>query len=467
MAVAFMFDAGSLYQVSENGGELICLPLECPIRSGADVACFSVEEFYFVERDSPLLLRRWRVSLDCKEYALPGPAQNVLVHRQKVYCCGKDSLFVFDPLSEEFETLELQRGASDLEALDHGFVFLDENQEIYAYQFNQYPRKVELTGRGIRLLGRYSQYVVVLLDSGQIVCVNEKGEVWDEILSYTFTKPFIFLSSGALLTVNEGGKICLYARDTTTPIVSELQGAEPKLLSVPSAQPEDSCLICLCDFEEGGGVTLDCGHRFHRDCLAEFSSRADGFRAKGEHVVFTYAVCPGGCGSQIRHAAAPLSEYMGRLRREINLDAENRLREMKNKTVEDLLYYICCRCEKPFYGGERRCFRSNNVEPVKKPCELICSECNDDFLCPVHKHNYVLYKCRYCCNPATHLSFGNRYLCNRCDERWETTEPEPIACPGPGECPLKGAHSTDGSIPLGCMLCASFSAMHINLFPPF
>ncbi|PWV10468.1 hypothetical protein C3747_69g107 [Trypanosoma cruzi] len=348
MAVAFIFDAGSLYQVSENEGALICLPLECPIRSGADVACFTVEEFYFVERDSPLLLRRWRVSLDCKEYALPGPAQNVLVHRQKVYCCGKDSLFVFDPLSEEFETLELQRGVSDLEALDHGFVFLDVNQEIYAYQFNQYPRKVELTRRGIRLLGRYGQYVVVLLDSSQIVCVNEKGEVREEILSYTFTKPFISLSSGALLTVNEGGKICLYARDTTTPIVSELQGTEPKLLSVPSAQPEDSCLICFCDFEEGGGVTLDCGHRFHRDCLAEFSSRADGFRAKGEHVVFTYAVCPGGCGSQIRHAAAPLSEYMGRLRREINLDAENRLREMKNKTVEELLYYICCRCEKTF-----------------------------------------------------------------------------------------------------------------------
>ncbi|RNF19706.1 excreted/secreted protein 66 [Trypanosoma conorhini] len=369
----------------------------------------------------------------------------------------------FDPLAEEFETLTPQCEADDVEAADQGFVFVAGEGGICAYQLSQCLVKVNVTGSDFRLLGRYGHYVVVLVDLEQIVCVNENGELRENVFPYAITTPFVSFGAGALLTIEERGKLCLYARDTAV-TARDFQGRAPRLLAVPSAQPEDLCLICLCDFEEGSGVTLDCGHCFHRECLTEFSSRADSFRARGEHVVFTYAVCPGGCGMQIRHVAAPLSEYMGRLRREIDGDAEIRIREMANKTLEDLLYYICYRCGKPYYGGERRCFRSGNGEPVKKPSELICSDCCDDFLCPQHRHKYVLYKCRYCCNPATHLSFGNRYLCNRCDKRWETTEPEPIPCPGPGECPLKGSHGTEGSVALGCMLCTSFTTMHARLF---
>ncbi|ESL12028.1 hypothetical protein TRSC58_00211 [Trypanosoma rangeli SC58] len=372
-------------------------------------------------------------------------------------------MYVFDPLAEEFETWALQRQVSDVEVADQGFVFVAGKEELYAYHFNQCLCRVNVTGKDFQILGRHGRYVAVLVNSNQIVCVNENGEVWKNIFSCAIKTPFITADAGALLTIEEGGTLRLYAQDTAV-TGRKFQGKMPKLLGVPLAQPEDLCSICLCDFEDGNGITLDCGHRFHRDCVVEFSSRADDFRARGEHVVFTYAVCPGGCGMQIRHAAVPLSEYMRVLRREIDGDAEVRLREMKYKTVEDLLYYICCRCGKPFYGGERRCFRSNNAEPAKKPSELICSDCNDDFLCPNHKHKYVLYKCRYCCNPATHLSFGNRYLCNRCDKRWETTEPGLIPCPGPGECPLQESHSADGSIALGCMMCTSFNAVYTSLF---
>ncbi|RNF12481.1 excreted/secreted protein 66 [Trypanosoma rangeli] len=460
---AFIFDAGTLYRVSQENGELICRNVECLIPPGAVVTCFSADEFYFVARDTTHVLRRWRVSLGCTDYAPPGPVHKVLVHRQKVYCCGRDCMYVFDPLAEEFETWALQRKASDVEVADQGFVFVAGKKELYAYHFNQCLSRVNVTGKYFQILGRYGRYVAVLVNSNQIVCVNENGAVWKNIFTYTIRTPFITADAGALLTIEKGGTLRLYAQDTAV-TGRKFQGGTPKLLDVPLAQPEDLCLICLCEFEDGGGITLDCGHRFHRDCVIDFSARADDFRARGEHVVFTYAVCPGGCGMQIRHAAFPLSEYMGFLRREIDGDAEVRLREMKYKMVEDLLYYICCRCGKPFYGGERRCFRSNNAEPVKKPSELICSDCNDDFLCPNHKHDYVLYKCKYCCNPATHLSFGNRYLCNRCDKRWETTEPELIPCPGPDKCPLQESHSTDGSIALGCMLCTSFNAMHADLF---
>lgn len=450
--IAYIFDGDSMHRVSQEGDELSCRFVATPIPSGADVACFSAEEFYFIDRDAPDVLRRRKAPLDCTEHPLPGPAHGVIVHHRKVYCCGSDCLYVFDPLSAEVETLELHHSVLQVEAAGHGFVFVDSRNTLCAFHFNCGVKEVEIKGQTVQLLGRYNHFVVVLVDFSQIFCVNESGEVRDNMFPFLITTPFILLDADTVLTCQDETKLCLYRQDALV-AVTEAWGAETRLLSVPSADSEDTCLICLCDFDDGDGVTLDCGHCFHRDCVAEFSVRADSFRAKGEHIVFTYSVCPGGCGSHIRHAAAPRSAYMTYLYWEMRRDAARQLRGVDNKTVEDLLYYVCCRCEKPFYGGERKCFRSLHAEPAKSPDELICSDCRDDFFCTHHNRDFVFYKCRYCCSPATHLSFGNRYLCDRCEGLWETTEPQPTACPGPDKCPLMGSHSENGSFPLGCMLC--------------
>ncbi|KAH9597339.1 hypothetical protein LSM04_009706 [Trypanosoma melophagium] len=463
MVLAYIFDGECLYQVSHEAESLKCYSVVSPIGRDAIVTCFGEREFYFVERESPDILRRYTSSLGCIEYALPGPVQQLLVHRQKVYCCGEKCLNAFDPLSGDVEVFEFNQTVLDIVAADHGFVFVNDVQELYAFHFNQGITRVSIEGDVVVLLGCYNRFVIALIDSHLIRFVNENGEVRENVFPLAITRRFISVEEGSILTTQKGGQLCLYSQDNSL-VASGFFKEGVQLLSIPLSHPEACCSICFCDFEDDAGITLDCGHRFHRDCVAEFSSRADSFEKKGEHIVFTYAVCPGGCGFRIRHIAAPLSVYMGTLWQTIHHDSKHRLREMPSKTVEDLLYYICCRCKKPFYGGEKWCFRSMSGEPPKKPTDLICSDCNDDFTCSLHKHNFVLYKCRYCCNPATHLSFGNRYLCDRCNSRWENTEPETIPCPGPEHCPLLALHDSDGSHPLGCMLCMPLVPLGSHLF---
>ncbi|KEG08785.1 excreted/secreted protein 66 [Trypanosoma grayi] len=463
MASAYVFDGDSLHQVMIEEGRLTYSSVASPLPCRAVVACFGEKEFYYVDPRSPDLLQRHGNGSDFLRSRLPGPVSRLIVHRHKVYCCGRNCLYAFDPLSRDVETLELHHNVLDVDAAGHGFVFVNEFHELYVFHFNNSIRKVETRGEVIRLLGQQNGFVMALFDSNRVVAINENGEVREGTFTLAISTPFISLSGGALLTCQESGELCLYTQNAlVSSVVFQGHGLRPLL--VPSSAPEGSCLICFCDFDDGTGVTLDCGHRFHRECLANFSSRADGFVAKGEHVAFTYALCPAGCGFMIRHPAAPLSEYMRSLSALIDKDLEQRLREMANKTAEDLLYYICFQCGKPFYGGERWCFRLMSDEPAKAPRELLCSNCNKDFLCPKHKHDFVLYKCRYCCNPASHLSFGNRYMCNRCEGQWKNAEPEPVPCPGPKKCPLKGSHKTDGSYPLGCMLCMPLDGLGASLF---
>lgn len=465
MAVAYVFDGAVLKQMSLEAGHPKFTVLDTPLCSDSAVTCFGKDEFYFINGSVPNVLRHFGGRSGCTEHFLPGPAHCLLVHRQKVYCCGVDCLYVFDPLGEEVETIELGQQIKELTAADHGFVFVNDRHELYAFHFTRGVKIVGTKGPVSKLLGHHNRYAVVLLDNGDVISVNEEAEVRENLFPLKIKERFVALDTGMTLALRED-ELALHMNGTWL-CLDGFKGRELQFLGVPPTPAEDACTICFCDFEDGDGVRLDCGHPFHRDCLAEFSTHAKSFVEKGEHIVFTYAVCPSGCGTHIRHAAAPLSAYMNDLYRAVTKDAEGRLREMENKTLEDLYYYVCCRCEKPYYGGNRWCSRTISGEPCKKPSELICSDCNDDFLCPSHNHDFVLYKCRYCCNPATHLSFGNRYMCDACNKKWEGTEPEPMECPGAEKCPLGGAHPTGGSQPLGCMLCTLFDKCDAkHFFPP-
>ncbi|KAH8606350.1 hypothetical protein ERJ75_001530000 [Trypanosoma vivax] len=465
MTTVYVFDGLSLHKLTTEGGFPQLNPESATsLPPGSFVACSGIGEFYVVEKDSQKVLRLYRQSLTCGEWTLPGPVHQLFVHMHKVYCRGDDCVYVFDPLCADVETLWLGHKVTEVEAACHGFVFVDDKKELYAFHFNQGTRKVDLKGHVTKLLGRYNHSVAVLIDDAKVVFVNEKGDTRDDFI-LEITVPFVVLEGDALVTFSKECGLSFRTNDSCVALEG-FSNKDVQLLVAPSAQCADTCSICFCEFEGEGGITLDCGHPFHRECIAEFSSRANSFIEKGEHIVFTYSVCPSGCGSHIRHAAAPLSTYMNRLYREIHEDAMRLLREVPGKAVEDLLYYVCSRCGKPFFGGERWCSRSLNGEPPKKPCELICSNCNNDFVCPTHGHHFVLYKCRYCCNPATRFSFGNRHMCEDCHGQWENVEPDPGSCRGAEECCLPAGHPTGGSYPIGCMLCMCFDKMSNKLFYP-
>ena len=64
-------------------------------------------------------------------------------------------------------------------------------------------------------------------------------------------------------------------------------------------------------------------------------------------------------------------------------------------------YYMCFKCQKPYFGGERACGAGGGDD--YDPTELVCAGCSGGTaeVCPKHGTDYLEYKCRYCCSPAT------------------------------------------------------------------
>lgn len=102
-------------------------------------------------------------------------------------------------------------------------------------------------------------------------------------------------------------------------------------------------------------------------------------------------------------------------------------------------YYLCHLCNKPYFGGQRRCEAANAnaggadtfddsglfanalgegfVKGVDaKESEYICGSCsgNQGTVCAKHGTEYMMYKCRFCCSVATWFCWGTTHFCNPC-----------------------------------------------------
>ena len=220
---------------------------------------------------------------------------------------------------------------------------------------------------------------------------------------------------------------------------------------VPEQEVPTECMICMCELTDEPSVTLYCGHAFHVDCIRECLKKSEEYCSTGDHIAFQCAKCPGGCSKIVSHPIAPASDAVLRRKARVAQLAKVELAHDSGKSEEDLLFYVCFRCKDPFFGGLRHCPRMMGREPSKHPDELICESCASDFSCEHHGRADVVYKCRLCCNPAVHRSFGCYYLCDRCDGRWASSVPASISCVAE-QCPIGGNHS-EGSFALGCGVC--------------
>ena len=181
----------------------------------------------------------------------------------------------------------------------------------------------------------------------------------------------------------------------------------------------------------------------------------------GEHIAFNRAKCPAGCGGWVRHPTIfPRWSAVVLRHKEVQAIIREALAHLKDptKTADDILCYVCHKCERPFAGGTRQCPRMMAGEPTKDPSELLCDECRPCCACAAHGRAFAIDKCRWCCNPATNLCFGCYRVCDRCDKEWESGKlPTEKPCNGVGHCPLGGAHSKSGSFPIGCWVCLGLS----------
>ncbi|XP_061164967.1 E3 ubiquitin-protein ligase MYCBP2-like [Saccostrea echinata] len=136
--------------------------------------------------------------------------------------------------------------------------------------------------------------------------------------------------------------------------------------------------------------------------------------------------------------------------------------------MDKYAYYMCSKCQEPYFGGEGRC--QDEVEEAD-PKELICPLCSDttkNKVCSRHGSDYLQYKCRYCCSLATYYCFGTTHFCDPCHSNHTMVHGKPTSslpkCPaGPCgkqligcSCPLGIEHPPTGEeFVIGCALCVN------------
>jgi len=76
-----------------------------------------------------------------------------------------------------------------------------------------------------------------------------------------------------------------------------------------------------------------------------------------------------------------------------------------NDALDILAFYLCCKCQKPFFGGKKDCQLDLEDEKLQNPFELVCPGCCGIKFegCKKHGSEYLEYKCRFCCNIATYF----------------------------------------------------------------
>ena len=291
----------------------------------------------------------------------------------------------------------------------------------------------EIRGRGMWMVGRATDKVFhsVKLDSFVGQCLDVSGTfaptgptihsnkgTWLEVSvegALVPCEPYqgLPLGGGKFVRVEEDGAV-LVSNGSKTTIFNG-----PNLILLPRVDAEEMCPVCFDDNAEGESVTLPCGHAFHIDCLQSWMGSAEKYITSGDHITFNSAMCPAGCGALVRHTLAPRSEVIAARLKSINTQVEKIQQQIgfESKTSGDLLFYHCCRCAEPFYGGGRVCPRMTPNEPQKLPTELVCDECNP-MRCSTHGSDLLVRKCRFCDEPATDRSFGCIYHCEECGKGW-------------------------------------------------
>lgn len=248
---------------------------------------------------------------------------------------------------------------------------------------------------------------------------------------------------------------------------------------------DDMCMICFTEaLSCAPTIQLRCGHLFHLHCSASALTR----RWPGPRITFAFSLCPI-CKAPIEHDSLqellkPIKVLFEDVKRKalMRLEYEGLHRSETITTVgarfyqdpagyamERYAYYVCCKCEKAYYGGEARCDAEAGIGDDYDPNELVCGGCSDVSraqMCPKHGTDFLEYKCRYCCSVAVFFCFGTTHFCNACHDDFQRVTNIPKGdlprCPAGArakklegeECPLHVKHPPTGEeFALGCGVC--------------
>lgn len=297
---------------------------------------------------------------------------------------------------------------------------------------------------------------------------------------------------------------CLYGCDSGS------QGSRLK------QDADDMCMICFTEaLSAAPSIQLSkCHHVFHLHCCQRILEK----RWPGPRITFTFIKCPI-CKTDVDHPVlkdllAPVQSLFEDVKRKacmrleyegldksplVTLKGGRFFNDPVSFAMERYAYYVCCKCNKAYYGGEARCdieaagqVDYDEVEASAAaanvhyddydPNELVCGGCSDVSraqMCPKHGTDFLEYKCRYCCSVAVYFCFGTTHFCNPCHDDFRRitaiAKKDLPQCPaGPrarqlegSECPLHVQHPQTGDeFALGCGVCRNahtfWSQTHVH-----
>lgn len=187
----------------------------------------------------------------------------------------------------------------------------------------------------------------------------------------------------------------------------------------------DVCSVCGDPLNIAPTIKLSCSHFCHKRCAQEIISTCP------REGLINFPICKQpGCGCVIE---SPLidSKFFVDLHKKVEsmmpkLIEEENIRGNEHVLNENdpdyygkpekfawdnFLFFICQKCGDPYFGGLKNC-----GEEIDKDAEFICEKCSRVGFasCPIHNNDFMVYKCFFCCKPATFHCWGTTHFCNEC-----------------------------------------------------
>jgi hypothetical protein len=244
-------------------------------------------------------------------------------------------------------------------------------------------------------------------------------------------------------------------------------------------QNKDSqCCICLYALSKYPAVMLPCDHIIHEKCI---ESRILS-KWNGKTLSFQYISCPlcnkliaNPSNENIADLIKPHLELYEKVEKQaLEYFEHERLgdtEEFKQSNSDRLefalskfVFYMCNQCENPFYAGFKNCIEQEQDFDNDPNIKRLCLDCFDYTkikgvtYCDTHGRKHIQYKCRFCCNVASHFCFGTTHFCEDCHFKqltgdYLTSRTEHEKC-DPSQCFLKGDHPPNGEeYGLYCIFC--------------
>jgi len=173
------------------------------------------------------------------------------------------------------------------------------------------------------------------------------------------------------------------------------------------------CAICLEPLDNQRNLTLSCGHCWHYACLEQQLRTAQPQSTK--RILFNGCQCAK-CGTvceheELRELTRTTDVLRARvdelIRQQLGVNTPQEMEEAYRKYA----FYLCSHCQEPYFGGTVAC-----SDQEEEPEERLCAACTPQVVCRRPTEHAVVYKCRYCCQPASFVCYGNVHFCSACHD---------------------------------------------------